>query len=192
MRSFLTVLLSSLHQLALSVWLGGAFVLGAVAAPAPFKIAKQQGQDRWGMPLYDFAGHSTGLMFERFNGVVLVCAVLLLISGLAYGSLAGLCPTRLKVRAALTLAATAGALWTTFVLFPQMIALREEARMGDFDLLHRSYSAAFQGQLLLLFGVLLLTGWMHLLQPGRGDRGEERGTGGERLTGGIPQRAGEL
>lgn len=197
MRTLAAVLLSSLHQLALSVWMGGIVVLGAVAAPAPFKAAKAQGATHWGMPLYDFAGTAAGLMFGRFNAVVLICGMLLLVAGLAYGSLADLCRVRVRVRAALTLAALAIAGYVTVALYPQMLEIRQAGDMQAFDALHHTYSAWFRGQLALLLGVTALTGWMHL--DGRryaagqpGESGSQRDGLGERengRTGDVPPQA---
>ena len=168
MRTFALVTLNWLHQIALSVWLGGILVVGAVAAPAVFRTAKAQGQTDMSQPLYRFAGEAMGEVFRRFNYVVLAAAALLLLSGIAYGALAGLCRKRITVRAVLTVLATAIALWVTFGLYPELVRLRVSGEMVSFDQMHRTYSTAFQGQLVLLLGVAALTGWMHLGKTAHG------------------------
>lgn len=162
MRKALTLILCWLHQVALSVWLGGIVVVGAVAAPGVFRTAKAQGHTDMSFPLYRFAGEALGEVFRRFNYVVLAAAMVMLLAGLAYGALAGFCPRRIGVRAVLTLLAGGIALWVTLVLYPELIRLRDSGQMTTFDQIHRTYSSAFQAQLILLFGVAGLTGWMHL------------------------------
>jgi uncharacterized membrane protein len=162
MRTFSAVALNWLHQIALSLWLGGIAVIGIVAAPAVFGTARAQGQTATSQPLYRFAGEAMGEVFRRFNYVVLIAGVLLLVTGLAYGTLAGLCKRRLMVRAVLTLLALGVAAWVTFGLYPELVRVRSGGEMGAFDQLHHTYSMAFQVQLLLLVTVAALTGWMHL------------------------------
>src|SRR5689334_17939838 len=127
MRTSLMIFLAWLHQLALSVWLGGIFVLGAIVPPALFGLARRQGQTHWGEPLYTFAGTAISDAFGRFNYAVLVAGALMVVCGVAYGSLSGLCTRRLAARALLTAVAWGISLWLTFMLFPQMI----QARMSE-------------------------------------------------------------
>lgn len=162
MRNFAALALNGLHQIALSLWLGGILVVGAVVAPAVFRTAKNQGHTDMTQPLYRFAGEAMGEVFRRFNYVVLAAAVVLLITGVAYGLLAGFSRKRVIVRAALTLLAAGVAVWVTFALYPELVRLRTSGEMVTFDQMHRTYSLAFQAQLLLLLGVTGLTGWMHL------------------------------
>lgn len=162
MRTLAAVALSWLHQLALSLWLGGILILGAVAAPAVFGTAKAHGDTARGMPLYTFAGEAMGVAFQRFNTLVLVAGALMLLAGLAYGSLAGLCPVRLRVRAALTAVCWGIALWMALSLFPQMEAARAQGQMDAFDGFHQWSRLAFQAEALLLLAVTALTGWLHL------------------------------
>lgn len=164
MRNFFSAALSWLHQVALSLWLGGILIIGAVTAPAVFGTAKSQGQTDASQPLYRFAGEAMGEVFRRFNYVVIVAGVLLLLTGIAYGALSGACRKRLTVRALLTGAALGFGVWVTFVLYPQMVAARAAGVGADFDAMHRTYSMAFQAQLVLLLGVAALTAWMH--RPG--------------------------
>lgn len=162
MRTFAAVALNWLHQLAMSLWLGGILVFGAVTAPAVFGTAKRMGQTTMADPLYNFAGTAITEGFRRFNYVVLVSGVLLLVSGLAYGHLAGLCPVRLKVRALLVAAGLGLAAWLTFGMFPQLLAAKAQGQMALFDRLHHTYSLGFQAQMVLLLGVAALTAYLHL------------------------------
>jgi hypothetical protein len=162
MRTLAANVLQWLHQVALALWLGGILTLGAVVAPAVFGTAKKMGHTHWGMPMYTFAGTAIGVAFERFNYVVLACGAVMLVSGLAYGLLAGMCRRRLAARAALTALAWGVGAWLMFSLFPQMMAARAAGRMGVFDSMHRTYSNGFSIQLVLLLGVAALTGWLHL------------------------------
>lgn len=165
MRTFAALALNWLHQIALSVWLGGIVVVGAVAAPAVFRTAKAQGHTDMSQPLYRFAGEALGEVFRRFNYVVLVAAALMLLAGMTYGLLAGFRPRWVAVRALLTLLAAGIAVWVTFALYPELIRLRDSGEMTPFDQIHRTYSTAFQVQLVLLLAVAGLTGWMHLTRP---------------------------
>ncbi|HEU4754572.1 MAG TPA: hypothetical protein VFU47_15795 [Armatimonadota bacterium] len=174
MRAFGAIFFHWLHQVTFAVWLGGIAVLGGVAAPAVFRAAKAAGDTHWGMPLYNFAGAVTGAAFGRFNYVVLVAGALMLVSGLAAGSLAGLCRRRVLLRAALTALAWGIVAWLAFGMFPQMLALREQGRMDAFDALHRTYSSLYSAQALLLLAVAGLTAWMHL------DRAASRQPAGSR------------
>lgn len=162
MRTFGSVILSWLHTVALSVWLGGVLVLGAVTAPAVFGSARRAGDVQRGMPLYDFAGSVMTEAFRRFNTLVLVAGLLMLLAGLGYGLLAGICRKRLLVRAALTGIAWGIAAWSLFSLFPQMMDAQAAGRMDAFDAVHETYSTGFEAQVLLLLGVAALTGWLHL------------------------------
>jgi uncharacterized membrane protein len=162
MRKVAVIVLQWLHQVALSLWLGGMLVLGAIGAPAVFRVAKDAGHTDWSMELYRFAGTATGIAFGRFNYLALAACGVMLLSGLAYGALAGFPRKALVLRAALTLAAGAVVVWLAFWMFPEMLALRAQGRMAAFDQLHRTYSAAYQAQALLLFVVIGLTGWLHL------------------------------
>jgi len=162
MRKHLALFLSFLHQLALCAWLGGILTVGAVTAPAVFGSAKRAGDTHLGMPLYDFAAQAMGVVFQRFNGVVLVAGAVLLLSGLGYGVLAGMCPKRLGVRAALAALAWGIGAWLAFLLFPQMMAARAGGQVAAFDAMHHQYTHATQAQLLILLGVTALTAWLHL------------------------------
>jgi hypothetical protein len=162
MRTTAAMVLDWLHQLALSVWLGGAVVLGAVSAPAVFGTAKRAGDTEWGMPLYNFAGTALGEAFRRFNYLVLAAGAVMLLAGLLSGVLAGQGPRRLGARALLTGAAWCAAAWLTWGLYPQLLAARAAGRMDLFDTLHRTYTTGFTVQMVLLLSAAALTAWLHL------------------------------
>ena len=162
MRTLFAIFFYWLYQISLALWMGGAIALGAISAPALFSTAKAMGHDHWGMPLYNFAGVAAGVGFGRFNYAALAAGVVLIVSGMAYGSLAGLCVTRMRVRAVLTAVAWCIGAWLTFSMFPQMEAARNAGQMDVVDTLHKTYSGAYWAQLILLMTGAALTGWMHL------------------------------
>lgn len=162
MRRSLLILCHWLHQLALAVWLGGIVTMGAVSAHAIFGTAKAKGHTEWGMPLYTFAGEALGEAFRRFNYLVLAAGALALIAGIAYGVLDSRGNRGVGVRALLTGAGWAVAAWLTFGLYPQLLAARASGEMALFDRLHKTYTAAFSLQMLLLLGVMGLTAFLDL------------------------------
>jgi len=151
-----------LHQVLLSLWLGGILILGAVAAPGVFGAAKAAGDTQRGTRLYDFAGTAMGMAFQRFALLVLGVGLLMTLAGVAYGMLSGLCRRRTIARAGLTALAWCINIWMVFSIFPQMQAAREMKQMEMFDILHHTSSNAFLAQAVLLLGVAALTSWMHL------------------------------
>jgi hypothetical protein len=176
MRTVFAVGLNWLHQVLLSVWLGGIVVLGAIAGPAVFGAARQAGDTHHGTPLWDFAGTAMGLVFARFNVLLLVGSAVMLAAGIGYGQLAGLCRRRMTVRAGLTALAWLVVLWTEFSLFPQMNAARIQGNLDAFDSMHHLSRHAFEAQMLLLLTVAALTGWMHLdLAPYASEHREQAG-----------------
>ena len=86
-RILATVGLHWLHQVLLSLWLGGILILGAVAAPGVFGAAKAAGHTERDMRLYDFAGAAMGIVFQRFSLLILVIGLLLTAAGVGYGLL---------------------------------------------------------------------------------------------------------
>src|SRR5687768_14577684 len=111
MRNLGIIFLNWLHQGALAIWLGGILTIGAAVAPAVFGTARQAGHTHHGMALFDFAGTAIGEAFRRFNTVVLIAGLVMLLAGVAYSRLAQLCPQRTMLRAALTLLRWAIAVW---------------------------------------------------------------------------------
>jgi uncharacterized membrane protein len=160
MRRFTVVFLNWIHQVALSLWLGGIVIIGAVVAPATFGSARAQGQTDSSQPLFAFAGQVLGEVFRRFNYVVLAAGVLLLVGGVGYARLAGVCSKRIAVRAVLTAVALGIAAWLSFSVYPEMFAARARGDMEPFEAMHRMSTMAFQAQMVLLLGVAALTGWM--------------------------------
>ena len=167
MRNLGIIFLHWLHQIASAIWLGGIMTIGAAVAPSIFGAARSAGHSHHGMPLFDFAGTAIGEAFRRFNTVVLVAGLVMLLAGVAYSRFAKLCPKRTGLRAALTLLCWAIAVWLEYSLFPRMNVLRSQEQMDAFDKLHRISTMAFQAQMIMLLGVVALTGWMDLHRIGR-------------------------
>jgi uncharacterized membrane protein len=162
MRTLAAVLLFWIHQLCLCLWLGGIAILGAVAAPAVFGAARTAGDTQTGMPLFDFAGTALAGAFGRFNTVVLVAGAVMLVSGVGYGLLSGLCRKRLTVRAGFEALAYAWAAYLATQLYPKMMAARVAGDLATFDEMHHTYSRGYSGQMVLLLGVAALTAWLHV------------------------------
>ncbi len=162
MRKFGAIALSWLHQVAFAVWLGGLAALGAIGAPAVFRTAKNMGHREWGAPMYNFAGDAVGEIFRRFNYVALVAGLIVLVAGLGYGLLVGMNRKGLMVRALLTAAGIGITAWLTFGLYPEMLTLRAQERMPEFDRLHVTYGLGFRIEAYLLLGIAALTAWLHL------------------------------
>jgi uncharacterized membrane protein len=162
MRTVAAVFLFWVHQLCLAVWLGGIAILGAVAAPAVFGAARAAGDTERGMPLFDFAGTALAGAFGRFNTVVLIAGAVMLVSGLGYGVLSGLCRKRLTVRAGLVALAYGWAVYLATQLYPKMMAARASSDFATFDEMHHTYSRGYSGQMVLLLGVAALTAWLHM------------------------------
>jgi hypothetical protein len=171
MRTAAAVFLYWVHQLCLCLWLGGIAILGAVAAPAVFGAAREAGATQTGMPLFDFAGTALAGAFGRFNTVVLAAGAVMLVSGLGYGLLAGMCRKRLTVRAGLVVLAYGWAAYLATQLYPKMMAARAAGDLAAFDEMHHLYSRGYSGQMVLLLGVAALTAWLHL------DRSTHRNAG---------------
>lgn len=180
-RTLAVVGLDWLHQLLLSLWLGGILILGAVAAPGVFGAAKAAGHTERGMRLWDFAGAAMGMAFQRFALLILVVGLLLTVTGATHGLLGGLCLRRTMARAALTLVAWGISVWMVFGIFPQMEAARSLKNMAVFDVLHHTSSNAFLAQAVLLLGVAALTAWLHAVRapqtvPARGRNSSREAT----------------
>jgi hypothetical protein len=160
MRPVFITLAHWVHQLALSLWLGGILIIGAVVAPSVFGTARAAGDTQSGMPLFDFAGQVMTEAFRRFNWVVLAAGALMLICGLASGLPAPVCRKGVLARAALTAVAWAGAAWLTFGLFPQLLEARAAGNDAAFKSMHETYSMGFKAQMFLLLAIAAVTAWI--------------------------------
>jgi hypothetical protein len=86
----------------------------------------------------------------------------MLVSGLGYGLLSGMCRKRLTVRAGLVAIAYGWAAYLATQLYPQMMAARAAGDLASFDLMHHTYSRGYSGQMVLLLGVAAITAWLHI------------------------------
>jgi hypothetical protein len=161
-RAAAAAALGTVYLVALSTWLGGILVFGAVTAPAVFGTARKLGQDHRGMPLWDFAGTAIGEGFRRFGYVAVAAGAVMLAAGAAYSSMTGRSRGSALAQAGLAGAAWAVALWLAFGLFPRMFDLRGQMQMHAFDALHHTASRALQVEALLLVGAAAVTAAAHL------------------------------
>jgi hypothetical protein len=133
-------------------------------APSVFGQARAAGETHAGMPLWDFASVIMNVAFDRFNTVILVAGLLMLVGGVGSGVMTGLCRRGVLLRAGLTGLAWLGAVYLAKVLFPQAIAAHAAGNEALFKTLHKTYSNGFSIQLLLLLVVAALTA---LLEAGK-------------------------
>jgi Domain of unknown function (DUF4149) len=146
--------------LALVVWVGGLFALGAIAAPAIFDVvaARQIPDGRL------VAGAIFGEILRRFHHVAYICGVVLTLS-LTARAVLGPRPRRFALRAGLALAMLAAAAYSGLVVSPQIERLQTitgvapsslpegDPRRVEFGRLHGTSSGV---QLVPLLGGLLL------------------------------------
>jgi uncharacterized membrane protein len=110
------------YVLALVTWLGGMLTLGAVVAPTIFQVLQQETPSD-GRAL---AGAAFGAMIARFHYVAYGGAALMLVA-LAGMALLGPRPRHFAIRSALVGAMLAVALYSGFVVLPQIDAIQREA-----------------------------------------------------------------
>jgi hypothetical protein len=161
-RSAAAAALGTVYLVALSAWLGGILVFGAVTAPAVFGTARKLGQGHRGTPLWDFAGTAIGEGFRRFGYLAVAAGAVMLAAGAAYSSMTVRSRRLTLAQAALTGAAWAVALWLAFGLFPRMFDLRGQMQMDAFDALHHTATRALQMEALLLVGAAAVTAAAHV------------------------------
>jgi uncharacterized protein DUF4149 len=148
--------------LALLVWVGGLFTLGAVVAPSAFDVLGAGGGD--GRVL---AGAVFGETLRRFHLVSYGCAAVLLASLMARGVL-GPRPRRFAIRLVVAGMMVGSSAWIGQVIAPQIVRAQRDigvapsslpegdARRALFARLHRSSTAL---QLIPVIGGLLLLWW---------------------------------
>jgi len=121
-------------MLAASLWLGGILVLGAVVAPVVFRV----------VPAPTNADAMT-LVFRRFDGVAVACAVVVLVAEAARASAEH---ARLGVsgvvRVGAALAGSALAAWQAFDLAPKIEALHRGGAVRGVGPLGAQLDAAHQ------------------------------------------------
>ena len=137
--------------LALAIWIGGLVTLGMFAAPTAFDVLGARGAE--GRAL---AGALFGEMFARFHLAVYACGAILLTS-LAVRGVLGPRPRRFAIRVAVAVVMLGAAIYTGFVLIPQVQAA---AALPDADsrrlALGRLHGLATSLQLAPLLGGLVL------------------------------------
>ena len=148
--------------LALALWTGGLFVVGALAAPSIFDVLGDRGAE--GRML---AGAVVGDLLQRFNLVAYACAAVVLVS-LAVRGVLGPRPRRFAIRVAMLGLMTTAAVYAGLVLTPRIAAAQRtigaapstlaetDPRRVEFGRLH-GLSASLQ--LVPLLGGLALLFW---------------------------------
>ena len=148
--------------LALALWTGGLFVVGALAAPSIFDVLGARGAD--GRML---AGAVVGDLLQRFNLVAYTCAAVVLVS-LAVRGVLGPRPRRFAIRVALLAMMATAAVYAGLVLTPRIAAVQRgigaapstlaetDPRRVEFGRLH---GLSVSLQLVPLLGGLALLFW---------------------------------
>jgi hypothetical protein len=149
MQRFLAIFGYWLHSLSFAIWLGGIFAIGAIAAPAAFRA------DRL------FAGRVVTESFQKLNTVSFVCAALMLgATWLEWRVRDEPARRLLFVRAALTAAAVALALFLAARLIPSMLGFRSAGQKAEFERLHQISAIITQAQAWLLIAGAALTSYL--------------------------------
>jgi uncharacterized protein DUF4149 len=149
MQRFLAISGHWIHALAFAVWLGGIFTLGAIVAPAAFGVSRP------------FAGQVMTHSFRTLNTLSFVCGAVMLAATWAEWRERGEPARRLLfVRAVLTAAALALALFLALRLLPSMLGLRSAGQMAEFDRLHQFSAMIFQVQTFLLLAAAAISAFL--------------------------------
>jgi len=156
LRPFLPLLARTLHAVALSLWLGGLVVIGALVAPTAFQVTRSHPAFAGNPALQNaVAGGVVGGSLHLFTFVCYGCGLLLLLANALLlrhahrrWALAAMVVTSLLLATALTLG-----LYVT----PAMDAAQAQGDLATFDRLHHGYeriSSLVQLPLLLLLALL--------------------------------------
>ena len=119
-----------LHTAALGVWIGGIVAVGAVAAPVVFGTASSRQE-----------------VFRRFDGVVMGCILLLLITSPLLVVWFGRLSPWYAIEYVCIAMMSASAIYSARVVSPRIRRLRAEGRATDnpqFDQLHRASVMSMQ------------------------------------------------
>lgn len=172
-----SLILDTLHTLALAVWLGGLLIIGMAVAPAAFRDVPGLSRMQSGMVV--------GESLRRFGGIILFCGVIMLaaqfLTRRRYRHDRSLFISD-SVRHLLTFAALFLAEFGRQSLFPAMDAARSANKMPEFDRLHHTFSTLSMIQVWILAGIAALTAWLHLprlVQRTEGMKTEARGMSGQ-------------
>jgi hypothetical protein len=146
MRQSLLIASAWLNIVALGLWLGATIGIGALVAPAAFRVAPES------------AGAVVGESLRRLNYLGLGCAAVVLVATALEAMAWRLVPAAIA-RLALVLAAAGIAWYLGWRMIPTMGALRTagQSESAEFDRLHTRYELMTKGQFALLLGGALAT-----------------------------------
>ncbi len=146
--------------LAISIWLGGLLMIGAVVAPVAFQAVGAVPQLAGNLAAQKaLAGTIVGNSLRIFNIVTLFCALVLAVG-------MSLRDNRLrrfatyKFACVLLVGLIASVISLAFVIFPDMDKARDAGAMRLFDHYHRIYERVSQIQLGCLFVYLGCYAWL--------------------------------
>lgn len=168
MQRSLAILGHWLHSLAFAAWAGGILAIGALVAPSAFHPDPHFVRQVGPALARQFAGMVVGESVRKLNILAYVCAGIMLAATWAEWRVRGDRARRfLALRAGLTAAALALAVYLGLRLFPLMVHLQAMNRMAGFDRLHHLYEAITQVQFWLLVAGALITAAIALPQKKR-------------------------
>jgi hypothetical protein len=151
MQQILLIAAIWLNIVALGLWFGATVGIGALVAPAAFRVAPEQ------------AGLVVGASLERLNYLGLACAAVVVVATVLEALVWRLGASAL-LRLALVVAAAGIALYLGWRLIPEMETLRTAGQTDGFDRLHTRYEQLTHAQFGLLVGAALATA-THIARP---------------------------
>ncbi|MEO7717685.1 MAG: DUF4149 domain-containing protein [Capsulimonas sp.] len=163
MSFWLSVIARWIHNVALSLWLGGVIAIGALSAPAAFNITRHHPAFAGNLALQnDIAGAIIGVAFRHFNTLCIVSGILMLLASAAVFQLSQ--ETRVRRLTVISLVVvvllTGLAAYLQYGLFPVIDAAKLQQHWPLFDRLHHLYVALTNAQLPLL----LIVAWISALR----------------------------
>lgn len=138
-----------LHTLALALWIGGTVALGALAAPVVFRLSSSR----------DVAGEIMTRTLQRFDGVLMACVVLLVVTSAAMIARYGRLSPWYAIEYVCIAMMSASAVYGVAVLSPRLRRLRRDGRTDDdeFEQLHRTSELSMQFNLVCATVALLFS-----------------------------------
>jgi hypothetical protein len=134
LRRILLPVVAAIEPLALSLWLGGLLVIGAVVAPVAFHAMRNAPALQGNPALQNqIAGSVVGGSLKVLNTISIVCAAVLLLSLKLRGEkILGITGYCISVAFMCTL-------FQQFALFPSMDRYQANGNMTEFDFNHHVY-----------------------------------------------------
>ncbi|MCW3060747.1 MAG: hypothetical protein JWQ02_2568 [Capsulimonas sp.] len=163
MSFWLSVIARWIHNVALSLWLGGVIAIGALSAPAAFNITRHHPAFAGNLALQnDIAGAIIGVAFRHFNTLCIVSGILMLLASAGLFRLSQEPRARrlTAISAVAVVILTGLAVYLQYGLFPVIDDAKLQQHWPLFDRLHHLYVALTNMQMPLL----LVVAWVVALR----------------------------